>query len=75
MDEAHPSGISWKQLTGRLREISIADEKIAGVSAGDNVYFRTGIDRTHPYGTGWKQVSLVCFYNLSNFCFSFSFKN
>ena len=54
----HCVGTSWRKIDGKLKQIDSGPYGIVyGVNAHDQIFCRTGISSSTPYGTGWKQVT------------------
>ena len=55
---AAPSGVSWRKIPGKLKQIDSGPNQIVyGVNTDDKIFCRTGIDTGKPFGTGWKQIN------------------
>ena len=54
--ESGDFGKAWKTIAGRLKQVSVGDGKIIGVSNNDGIYVRVGITTSKPHGTGWKRI-------------------
>ena len=56
--KTNPSGDSWQQITGALKQIDSGPRGIVyGVNIYDQIFCRTGITSSTPFGTGWRQVT------------------